>query len=557
MNLWCAAAADMPAGASNGKERVLFAIGVNLYSPDTGLPNLQGAVNDANRVADLLGGDYSVVRRLTPGGDPRLFPTRQNILREFSQLPKSAEGGQLVIFWSGHGVGVGDQAYLLPQDASSDAKLSGLTLEQFSEVVASSGVNFKSFILVVDACKAAANNPSQDFIKTLNNHAKNWMILSAAAEGGLAYERLRPTTDVLAVPEAKEPHGLFTYYLLESRYQTVPEGGVLVSSADANRDGIISWGEAFHYAQAKLRQRTAVGGMGGSLASTYQSPQIFGNESSNLLDTPFLRAVQVPTERGDKIGAEQILSPPLDSSGRFVIYSDIDDETVLPLLPDHWMWGNARKDREIAPQLVAQMMQLDLKSETEPEGGRGTCIRWQIMWKGNAKDQSWNATWAGLGWVASGGDGPLWWAADNRGRYYNLESPRKFHRFHFSARSPRQGTVIRLKFGFLARDKDKKTLPLGDTLAYPIPVDGAPNDSFSLTSTWQNFSVNMEPFAEPHSCDANRDAAGVCQICGDSITNPKHNDFERFCSLAFIVKKENQLDKDAPIEVYLDNLFFE
>lgn len=545
-------------GATNdGKQRVLFAIGINEYSPDTGLPSLHGAVNDANRVADLLGNDYSVVRRLTPSGEPRLAPTRENILRELSQLPKSADGGHLVIFWSGHGVGATGQAYLMPQGASRDPKLSGLTLEQLSEAVASSGLHFQSFILVLDVCKATANSPSKDFVKNLNARAKDWLILSAASEGGLAYERLRPSTDALAVPEAREPHGYFTYYLLESRYLSVPDGGILFSPADANRDGIISWGEAFAYAEGKLRQLGTVGGTAGGLSQPRQSPQRFGSEAANLLTTPFLHVQAVPTAVGDKIGAHQILTPQLDLSGRFALYTDIEDDTALPFLPEHWMWGNARKDREMAPHLVAQMMQLDLKSETQPEGGRGTCVRWQIIWKGNAKDQAWNATWAGVGWVAGSGDGPQWWATDNRGRYFNLETPRKFQRFHFSARSPRPGTVIKLKLGFMARDKDKKPLPLGDSLAYPIPVDGSPNESFALTTSWQHFTVTLEPFVEPHNHDANRSAVGVCQLCGDSSANPKRNNFERFCSLAFIAKKENQRDKDAPVEIYLDNLFFD
>ena len=109
----------------------------------------------------------------------------------------------------------------------------------------------------------------------------------------------------------------------------------------------------------------------------------------------------------------------------------------------------------------------------------------------------------------------------------------------------------------MARDKDKKPLPLGDSLAYPIPVAGAPNESFILTPSWQHFTVPLEPFQESHDHKPNRDVAGVCQVCGDSPANPKHNNFERFCSLAFIVEKSGQPDKDAPVEVYYDNLFFD
>jgi hypothetical protein len=116
------------------------------------------------------------MRALISGGPPESQPTRANIVRELSQLPKSAENGHLVIFWAGEVVCVDGQAYLLPQDATADPKATGLTLEEISKAVAESKLNFQSPRLVVDVSRAASHPQSQDFVQCLIAHAGGWQV---------------------------------------------------------------------------------------------------------------------------------------------------------------------------------------------------------------------------------------------------------------------------------------------------------------------------------------------------------------------------------------------
>jgi len=89
---------------------------------------------------------------------------------------------------------------------------------------------------------------------------------------------------------------------------------------------------------------------------------------------------------------------------------------------------------------------------------------------------------------------------------------------------------------------------LGDSLAWPIGTNW-----LALGPTWQPYELNLRPLpVEAHSCDDNRNEEGVCVICGD-----KPNNLERICSLAIVCERGQQPDEDAPVQVYLDNIYFE
>jgi hypothetical protein len=443
----------------------------------------------------------------------------------------------LSIYFAGHGISHNGQAYFMPMDARRDfPDLTGLSLQQIVQVIGDAHIDIPRKILAVDACKVGVDNPARGFIEALQRVGGDWLVITSCSEGETAWEAKRGEEAPRNVEEAMEPHGVFSLYLLLSRYEP---------TADENRDGVLSWREAFHYAEAAVRKWcVAHPGDDPIVQPRVQTPAMFGDQRA--AEEPFGTIRRLP----DFPPELQVRQPPLDPAGCFVVYQDVEEGTLFPFLPYGWMWGSALKRQVVAPQLVTQMMQLDMVCAKQPEGDEGTCIFWNVIWEGqDARGRQWNLTWAGIG-LFSGPDDPHWWAkpGDNRGIYYNLEAPRRFQRLRFSARSPRAGTRIQFKVGVLSRDENKQPLQLGDGLAWPISTKHV-----ALSPNWQQFTLDLNPLpVEAHVCDDSRNEEGICVTCGD-----KPNNLERICSLAVVCDRGQQDNQNAPVQVYLDNIYFE
>jgi molecular chaperone DnaK len=109
---------------------------------------------------DVCGFDEEQIVLLDGGeADPRLLPTRANILREISRAPRmpyAAEDGLVILFYSGHGFrSEGASAdYLLPRDAVMTAlDDSALRFDRVVDYL--HGWQAKHVVLFVDACRAA------------------------------------------------------------------------------------------------------------------------------------------------------------------------------------------------------------------------------------------------------------------------------------------------------------------------------------------------------------------------------------------------------------------
>lgn len=549
-----------PRGAvGRAGQSVAMVVGINQYPPVTKLQSLQGAVNDAQCMAKILRQAGYLVIEMVPGGPQGYEPTRGNVLQMLKRLPNTAKDGNFLLYWSGHGVGDGGEAYLMPSDATDDAKNTGLTLSLITDTLRSTELNLRSLVLIADVCKVGANNSATAFadnLHKLHREGGDWLIITSTSQGRQAYEKLESMATGLDVGEAREPHGLFTFHLLTARYRTAQRQGLLVAEADQDSDGRLTWDEAFEYARAKTERFWVSSQRHSDGSRLYQSPQKIS--SRTRFETNIFCATELIGKSGQvsAINPKQILPPPLDAQGRFVVYQDIADDTLLPFLPSGWMWGINRKTGDVSPAVVAQMMRLDVASTDQPLAGKGTCVRWQIVWSGQAGSEKWNAGWAALGWF-SGPDSPPWWAqpGDNRGHYFNLETPRRFQALKFAARSPVKGTKLMVKVGILSRDRDQKPLALGDSLAWPV---SAPR-WFELSQEWTEFRVELKPFQEAHDCNQYREN-GLCLKCGDSLAVPKRNNLERICSLGFVVERSGpngQSDPDVPVVIYLDQICFQ
>jgi molecular chaperone DnaK len=107
-----------------------FVIGCSHYD-DHDIANLTYAHQDASRFEDVLRstwgfGDEEIISFYDGHADPRLAPTRANILRQISRGPRLSDGvaiDLLVFFFSGHGFRstLNDADYLLTQDSWTTA----------------------------------------------------------------------------------------------------------------------------------------------------------------------------------------------------------------------------------------------------------------------------------------------------------------------------------------------------------------------------------------------------------------------------------------------------
>ena len=131
-------------------------VGVGGYAASRGLAPLPHARGDVERLAEVLraGPTPYQVRMLHDAGDDP--PTLGNLKVELRRLAAVArEDDLLFLYFSGHGVAVGDECYLMPSDGHREAPAeTGLSLTWLRELMGSSAAAVR--LLVVDACHAGA-----------------------------------------------------------------------------------------------------------------------------------------------------------------------------------------------------------------------------------------------------------------------------------------------------------------------------------------------------------------------------------------------------------------
>lgn len=164
--------------------RYAILVGVSQYSP--GLPDLPGAVDDAQRLYDVLA-PMGYERVLT---EVSLNPTSAQLragLHSWSREQRLGPDDVLVAYFAGHGVRHGGRQYLLCSD--DDDRLfqhSALTLDDFT-TLATDGLAGHSLILL-DACwsgaPTAGDTTASAFLPggTRPSEGSAWM-LSSAQEG--------------------------------------------------------------------------------------------------------------------------------------------------------------------------------------------------------------------------------------------------------------------------------------------------------------------------------------------------------------------------------------
>ena len=133
--------------AANKKNHAIV-IGIDEYKDRS---DLHTSVNDANTIASLLelyGYDVTMLTDKTPNK-----PTKYNILEvALAEIKQRDDGGNVIIYFSGHGYldKAGDY-YLVPQDANG-AKSTYISMEELNQYIR----DVKNLAIIIDACNSGA-----------------------------------------------------------------------------------------------------------------------------------------------------------------------------------------------------------------------------------------------------------------------------------------------------------------------------------------------------------------------------------------------------------------
>jgi formylglycine-generating enzyme len=239
-------------------------IGINNYKDDV-FRDLDYAANDAIKIYIYLTSrelgtfDKDHLHLLTdipenklPPGIQAERPTRNNILKKLKSLKEIPTPQDAVFFYfSGHGMQLGDESYLLPSDAVGE-------MIQETAIPLQKGVlgrldesKARKQVIVMDTCrddptrdKSISGVQTEAFIEVLYRNVKGRAILTSADVGQRSYE----------LPEYG--HGIFTYYLLkalggEADHFETGNGNQIVRIG--NRDGQVTVSEASQYVSAYVK----------------------------------------------------------------------------------------------------------------------------------------------------------------------------------------------------------------------------------------------------------------------------------------------------------------
>lgn len=188
------------------EKRWALIVGIDEYQND--VSTLKGSVNDARALKNVLVNnagfpENQIVLLTTDSAEQDKRPTRENILGALSDLySRVPEDGLLLFSFSGHGISVGNQAFLIPSNGRFTKNLT--LLKNFSIDVSTvkeaiQEIKVKQVLMLLDACrnepgKGDAPNPLTDAYKNgfsfdvANSDVKAFATLYATSIGERAFE---------------------------------------------------------------------------------------------------------------------------------------------------------------------------------------------------------------------------------------------------------------------------------------------------------------------------------------------------------------------------------
>lgn len=253
-HLWLAAAVCLwgpltPAEAA----RWAVLIGPDRYDRVETFRPLRYAGQDVRHLANTLTKTgyqpEHLVVMTTDAEDVAHRPTRTAILRQLQKIIGQiglSPADSLMVVFAGHGVSLQGRSYLCPADARLDRPAETLiSLSELSNLLASLPAGQK--FLVIDACREEIESPSDAEFNLLTG-LRSMKVDGEGPQGLIYFASCLARQRSIEDEELK--HGVFLYYFAEAL------SGLADVQSAGNRDGEVSWHEAFQYASDKTRQRS-------------------------------------------------------------------------------------------------------------------------------------------------------------------------------------------------------------------------------------------------------------------------------------------------------------
>ncbi len=209
---------------------LLLAIGVNEYHHLGDVEGGRAAAESFTRTM-LDSGSMNprqTVLLLDDAAEERNRATLANMRSRIRQVSNLAdEEDTLIVFFTGHGITIDGEAYLVPQDGG--AKDTSIPLSWVKSTMRASAAREK--VLILDACHSGAGVLGVTGIEPDMTAATDIVVMTSSRGDEVSF-----TMD--------DGKGVFSTYLIEG----------LSGAADENRDGKITVGELYRYVNERVRE---------------------------------------------------------------------------------------------------------------------------------------------------------------------------------------------------------------------------------------------------------------------------------------------------------------
>ncbi len=193
---------DSTSVAASNEKRVALIIGNKNYK----IAPLQNSINDANDLADLLKQKNFEVEKVIDGTRLEM----RNAVRAFTA--KIAKGGVGLFYYSGHGVQLDGDNFLVPIDADYEYKeeVPDMCISVSSILKYMETTNNRLNIMILDACR---NSPFKSFSRS----GEKGMVRVEAPTGSIVAYSTAPGK---TASDGSDRNGLYTSKLM--KYMNVP-----------------------------------------------------------------------------------------------------------------------------------------------------------------------------------------------------------------------------------------------------------------------------------------------------------------------------------------------
>lgn len=181
------------------EKRWALIVGIDEYQND--VSTLKGSVNDAKALKNVLVNnagfsDNQIILLTTDSAEQDKRPTRDNILGALSDLySRVPEDGLLLFSFSGHGISVGNQAFLIPSNGrftKNQELLQDFSIDVSRIKRAIETMKVKQVLMLLDACR---NEPGKgDTPNVLTDAYKNGFSFDVANSDVKAFATLYATS---------------------------------------------------------------------------------------------------------------------------------------------------------------------------------------------------------------------------------------------------------------------------------------------------------------------------------------------------------------------------